>query len=174
MKKIFSLLLTVLMLFCVMSVPSFAYTNAPIYDSNYYDSHTIDIGSDVTIVGNLSSAMVLTNTVDFAAYAVLGHLNGSSSSKIVAVNVLDDKYTTHQYYVYTYRAGYTNSVISNLSTSSAVSPSFTTIARYDYMNSRFVGQATYYNSMQSNIHIRTKLSSTEGYYAIPSITTATN
>jgi|GEM_PF-6417568 len=169
-NKFLSILLCLLFFLLTFNIASYAYTTPTIYDQNTQGTYTLGVGSDVTIVGKITDSMDFTSQLNFLALNALGHVSGTSR-KIVYVAVSDPVYTTHQYYVYTYRDGYTNSVISDLSTSTSTALTWSTRALTTSSESYFTGQKSNYTySMRNTVHVRTKLNNTEGYYSIISVT----
>lgn len=167
MKKVLISILVFTLVLSLFSSTAFAYTTLPTQASNEYGTYTVDVGVTRTIVGRASSAY--NSAVTGLTMSFLGTLQGSSpTQKTIAVAIYDSVYTTHKYNITTIRAGYTNTKLSELSTTNY---NWQTVGKVDSYNSYFAGARQYSNSVTSTIETRTLTGNTQGYYSNISITT---
>ena len=168
MKKIFAIIISMVLLVAMLYTNAFAYTSVKNTESNVYDTYTVDVGVTRTIVGR--GTVASNSNVSFLTMTILGTLkNSSPTKKTIAVAIADSNYQTHEYNITTTRAGYTNTKLSALSTKNYT---WQTVSKYDNYNSYFAGLTTYSNQVTSNVTVRTRTGSVQGYQATPSVTVA--
>lgn len=167
MKKILISIIALTLMMSIFTSTAFAYTTLPLQSSDEPGTYTVDVGVTRTIVGRASSAF--NSSITGLTMSFLGTLQGSNpTQKTIAVAIYDSVYTVHRYKITTIRAGYTNTKLSELSTTSYT---WQTVGKVDSYNSHFAGARQYSYYVTSTIETSTLTGNTQGYYSNISIIT---